>query len=92
MNDYFTQINEIEGEIASLKITLKRTTDLTRAKEIEEEIKQLEKQLKDLKNDVKKRDFNNFRNKYKSKKKIEIPHDDDKVIDDFLGPTGPSGR
>ena len=52
-NNYFTTINEIEGEIASLKITLKMTNDPKRRSELEKEIKNLEDQLSYLKNKMK---------------------------------------
>ena len=44
-NNHLTIINEIEGEIASLRITLKMTSDPKRKKELEEDIKDLEEQL-----------------------------------------------
>ena len=37
-NNYFTTINEIEGEIASLKVTLKMTNDLKRKQELDRDI------------------------------------------------------
>ena len=89
MSDYIynTQVTEIEGEIASLKITLKNTTDLIRAREIEEEIKQLEEQLKKLKEKIRKRD-NDFRNRYKVDN-IETSDGNDEIEEHYLGPTGP---
>lgn len=96
MNDnlYNTQINEIEGEIASLKITLKNTTDKTRAKELEEEIKQLEEQLEDIKKNFKK-SYEGFRDRYKAQINDEIVLPNGASTDDYfdyLGPTGPSSN
>lgn len=97
MSDYLynMRINEIEGEIASLKITLKNTADSIRAKEIEEEIEQLEEQLKQLKNNFKRRDFSNFRKEYEIKTNKSSLHNinnndnSTKCSDEYLGPTGP---
>lgn len=97
MNDnlYNTQINEIEGEIASLRMVLKKTSDRTRAEELKEEIIQLENQLNEIKSNLRKKDSNNFKNKYK-KENNNVSHseannnDSLKCTDDFLGPTGPS--
>ena len=93
MNDnlYNTQINEIEGEIASLKITLKNTTDKTRAKELEEEIKQLEEQLENLKK-IFKNSNAEFRNRYTTQRnnaKIELSNENT-TTDNYLGPTEPN--
>lgn len=93
MSDYLynMQINEIEGEIASLKITLKNTADSIRAKEIEEEINQLDEQLKKIKEKSRKKDFDNFRKKYKNptkNKKLLYKEENSRASDDYLGPTG----
>lgn len=96
MNDnlYNTQINEIEGEIASLRMVLKKTSDRTRAEELKEEIIQLENQLNEIKSNLRKKDSNNFKNKYK-KENNNVSHSEVndygslKCTDDFLGPTGP---
>ena len=91
MNDnlYNTQINEIEGEIASLKITLKNTTDKTRAKELEEEIKQLEEQLKNIKKNLTK-SYDGFRDRYKAQINDKIVLPNGAPTDDYLGPTEPN--
>lgn len=52
-NNYFTTINEIEGEIASLRLSLKMTNDLKRKEELKEDIKNLEEQLSYLKSRMK---------------------------------------
>ena len=55
-NNYFTTINEIEGEIASLKVTLKMTNDPKRKQELDRDIKNLEEQLAYLKDKMKNKD------------------------------------
>lgn len=69
-NNYFTTINEIEGEIASLKVTLKMTNDLKRKQELDRDIKNLEEQLDYLKNKMKNKD-NTGKNEEGSSTNIE---------------------
>lgn len=87
-NLYNTQINEIEGEIASLKITLKNTTDRARAKELEEEIKQLEEQLENIKKNLKK-SYDGFRDRYKAQTNDKIVLPNGTPTDGYLEPTEP---
>ena len=89
-NLYNTQINEIEGEMASLKITLKNTSDKTYAKELEEEIKQLEEQLENFKKNVKK-NFKNSNDEFRSRYQINNNGMDllneNRTTDNYLGST-----
>lgn len=85
-NQYFTQINEIDGEIASLKISLKKISDEVRRKEIEEEIKALEEQKERLKAIWQKKSRTNFKDTYKVD--ISTCNTDNSKYDDFYGPTG----
>ena len=85
-NLYNTQINEIEGEMASLKITLKNTSDKTYAKELEEEIKQLEEQLENLKKIFTNRNAE-FKRRYQiNNDRMDLPNKNT-ITDNYLGPT-----
>ena len=89
MNDslYYTQINEIEGEIASLKMTINRTLDKKRREKLAEEVKELEEQKKDLeKRQNKKNNSMDFKEKYK----VETNNSEKKYTDEYFGPTGPN--
>ena len=86
-NLYRTQIDEIDGEIASLKMALKRTSDRARSKEIKEDIKYLEEQREML---AKRWNGNKeFRERYRSKKDLDkcLVYQDESE-DGYLGPNG----
>ena len=86
MNDnlYHTQIDEIDGEIASLKVALKRTSDEERRKEIEEDIKHLEEQRDSLIKGWNKNGGKGFKDKYRVDSVQQLYC----VTDEYHGPSG----